>query len=85
MKFKFFNLLMGIIIPFFVCSQNNVLKNSFKNNLEQDEITRSYVNPVRIIWQSDNGNDFIKNSDVLLKSFNGQLSTSGEEIGRAHV
>ncbi len=78
MKFKFFNLLMGIIIPFFVCSQNNVLKNSFKNNLEQDEITRSYVNPVRIIWQSDNGNDFIKNSDVLLKSFNGQLSTSGE-------
>lgn len=78
MKFKFFNLLMGIIIPFFVCSQNNVLKNSFKNNLEQDEITRSYVNPVRIIWQSGNGNDFIKNSDFLLKSFNGQLSTSGE-------
>ena len=59
-------------------SQNNVLKDNFKNNLEQDEITRSYVNPVKIVWQSDNQNDFIKNSDVLLESFSGQLSTSGE-------
>ena len=78
MRFKFFNLIIGIIIPFFVFSQNNVLKNNFKDNLEQDEITRSYVNPVKIVWQSDNQNNLIKNSDVLLKSFSGQLSTSGE-------
>ncbi|MGV8963499.1 MAG: alpha-L-rhamnosidase C-terminal domain-containing protein [Candidatus Saccharimonadaceae bacterium] len=78
MRFKFFNLLIGIIIPFVVYSQNNVLKNNFKGNLEQDEITRSYVNPVKIVWQSDNQNDYIKNSDVLLKDFNGQLSTSDE-------
>ena len=78
MRFKFFNLIIGIIIPFFVFSQNNVLKNNFKGNLEQDEITRSYVNPVKIVWQSDNQNNLIKNSDVLLKSFSGQLSTSGE-------
>ncbi len=78
MRFKLFNLIIGIIIPFFVFSQNNVLKNNFKDNLEQDEITRSYVNPVKIVWQSDNQNNLIKNSDVLLKSFSGQLSTSGE-------
>lgn len=77
MRLKFSNLLIGIIIPFIVCSQNNVLKNNFKDNLELDEITRSYVNPVKIVWQSDNQNNYIKNSDVLLKNFNGQLSTSG--------
>lgn len=80
MRIKFYNLLIAIIIPFVVYSQNNVLKNNFKDNLEQDKITRSYVNPVRIVWQSDNENKYIKNSDVLLKSFNGQLSTSGEEM-----
>lgn len=78
MRFKFFNLIIGVIIPFFIYSQNNVLKDNFKDNLEQDEITRSYVNPVKIVWQSDNQNDFIKDSDILLKSFSGQLSTSGE-------
>ena len=77
MRFKFFHLLIGIILPFIVCSQNNVLKNNFKDNLEQDNITRSYVNPVKIVWQSDNQNNYIKNSEVLLKTFSGQLSTSG--------
>lgn len=78
MRFKIFNLLIGIILPLLVFSQNNILKNNFKDNLEHDEITRSYVSPVKIIWQSDNQNNLIKNSDVLLKSFSGQLSTSGE-------
>lgn len=78
MRFKIFNLLIGIIVPLLVFSQNNILKNNFKDNLEHDEITRSYVSPVKIIWQSDNQNNLIKNSDVLLKSFSGQLSTSGE-------
>ncbi|MDD2476695.1 MAG: alpha-L-rhamnosidase [Dysgonamonadaceae bacterium] len=80
MRIKFFNLLIGLIAPLVVYSQNNVLKNNFKDNLEQDKITRSYVNPVRIVWQSDNENKYIKNSDVLLKSFNGQLSTSAEKM-----
>ena len=77
MRLKFSNLLIGIIIPFIVCSQNNVLKNNFKDNLELDEITRSYVNPVKIVWQSDNQNNQVKNSEVLLTKFDGQLSTRG--------
>ncbi len=54
------------------------MHDNFKNNLQKDEITRSYVTPVRIIWQSDNRSNQIKNPEVLLTKFDGQLSTSGE-------
>jgi hypothetical protein len=61
-----------------VYAQKNVLQNHFKNNLQKDEITRSYVTPVKIVWQSDDQGNQIKNSEVLLTKFDGQLSTSGE-------
>ncbi|MDD4398930.1 MAG: hypothetical protein PHS01_05225, partial [Dysgonamonadaceae bacterium] len=78
MKFKALFITIFTILSFNLISQNSVLENNFKNNLNHDEITRSYVNPVKIVWQSDNQNVNIKNSAVLLKDFNGQLSTSGE-------
>ncbi|MEA5081065.1 MAG: alpha-L-rhamnosidase C-terminal domain-containing protein [Dysgonamonadaceae bacterium] len=78
MKFKALFITIFTILSFNLISQNSVLENNFKNNLSHDEITRSYVNPVKIVWQSDNQNVNIKNSAVLLKDFNGQLSTSGE-------
>ncbi len=59
-------------------AQTNVLKNNFENNLTEDEITRAYVTPVKIIWQSDNNNKQVKNPNVLLTKFDGQLTTSGE-------
>ena len=59
-------------------AQKNILQDHFKDNLQKDEITRSYVTPVKIVWQSDHQDNQIKNSEVLLTKFNGQLSTSGE-------
>lgn len=56
-------------------AQNNVLQNYFGDNLTKDEITRAYVFPVKIIWQSDN-NNHVKNSEALLTKFDGQLTTS---------
>lgn len=58
-------------------SQNNVLKSAFENRLQKDEITRSHVTPVKIIWQSDTEGKQVTNSEVLLTRFDGQLSTSG--------
>ncbi|MEA4948372.1 MAG: alpha-L-rhamnosidase, partial [Petrimonas sp.] len=45
--------------------------------MQKDEITRSHVTPVKIIWQSDTEGKQVTNSEVLLTRFDGQLSTSG--------
>lgn len=63
-------------------AQKNVLQDHFKNNLLNDKITRSYVTPVKIVWQSDHQGNQIKNPEVLLTKFDGQLSTSGEGMCR---
>jgi hypothetical protein len=69
---------LALCISGSVYAQKNVLQEHFKNNLLKDEITRSYVTPVKIVWQSDDQGNQIKNSEVLLTKFDGQLSTSGE-------
>jgi len=60
-----------------ISAQNNLLEKHFENNLTKDEITRAYVTPVKIIWLSDDEGKQVKNPDVLLTKFDGQLSTSG--------
>lgn len=70
----FLTILLGASTLF---SQNNVLKSAFENRLQKDEITRSHVTPVKIIWQSDTEGKQVTNSEVLLTRFEGQLSTSG--------
>lgn len=70
----FLTILLGASTLF---SQNNVLKSAFENRLQKDEITRSHVTPVKIIWQSDTEGKQVTNSEVLLTRFDGQLSTSG--------
>lgn len=57
-------------------AQLNILKNQFKQNLRQDEIIRSYVTPVKIIWQSDTEGKQVIKPEALLTRFDGQLSTS---------
>ncbi len=61
-----------------VPAQKYLSERTFQGQLVKDEITRAYVTPVKIIWQSDNKNNQVKNSEVLLTQFDGQLSTSGE-------
>ena len=59
-------------------AQNYLSERTFQEQLVKDEITRAYLTPLKIIWQSDNKNQQVKNSEVLLTQFDGQLTTSGE-------
>lgn len=77
MKRLFICFSLSLLFTGSILAQKNVLTETFRNNLEKDEITRSYVTPVKIVWQSDNDNNQVKNSEVLLTKFEGQLSTSG--------
>ncbi len=74
---KHYLLLFLLLGSFELLSQNNVLKNAFENRLHKDEITQSHVTPVKIVWSSDQTGKNVKNPEVLLKGFDGQLSTSG--------
>ncbi|HBG40149.1 MAG TPA: alpha-L-rhamnosidase [Porphyromonadaceae bacterium] len=71
------------IVSFLFCvnilfAQNNILRNNFDEQLQDDRISKSYVTPKKIVWLSDQDNKYVKNQDVLLSGFDGQLSTSGE-------
>lgn len=76
------NLTLGLflLVGNVLFSQNSVLnlKTFFNDNFRKDEIARAYVTPVKIVWQSDNGNNRIKDPEVLLTPFDGQLSTSNQ-------
>lgn len=71
-----------LVILFFLLVENTfaqtcLSERNFHGQLIKDEITRAYVTPVKITWQSDNQNNQVKNSEVLLTKFDGQLSTRG--------
>lgn len=74
--------LLSIIFLFLLTgnlpAQEYLSERTFQGQLIKDEITRAYLTPVKIIWQSDNKNQQVKNSEVLLTQFDGQLTTSGE-------
>jgi hypothetical protein len=61
-------------------SQEFLNEKTFQGQLVEDEITRAYLMPVKIIWLSDDQNENIKNPDNLLSPFDGQLTTSGAEM-----
>ncbi|MEA5127893.1 MAG: alpha-L-rhamnosidase C-terminal domain-containing protein [Proteiniphilum sp.] len=77
MKQFFITFSLTLLFTGSIHAQKNVLTENFRNNLDKDEITRSYVTPVKVVWQSDNKNQQVKNPEVLLTQFDGQLSTSG--------
>jgi hypothetical protein len=71
---RFLFISFTLLFTYNLNTQKNVLAGNFPNNIKKDEITRSYVTPVKIVWQSNNNNDHIKNPEVLLTKFDGQLS-----------
>ena len=70
--------LLIFLLPKSVSAQRYLSERAFQDQLVEDEITRAYLTPVDIIWQSDNQNKHVKNSEVLLTPFDGQLTTHGE-------
>lgn len=78
MKSKLFKLVILLLYTGILCAQNNILKDNFGGKLKKDEITRGYITPLKIVTQSNNTeNSFVRNSEVLLTDFDGQLSTNG--------
>lgn len=71
-----------LFIALFFCTANitaqvHLSEKLFNGELIKDEITRAYITPAKIIWQSDTQNKQVKNPEVLLTQFDGQLTTSG--------
>lgn len=52
------------------------LTNTINGFSATGEITEKLINPVRIVWMSDNTGKYIQNADELLKDFNGQISVA---------
>lgn len=78
MKSQLVNLIFFLLITGSISAQNNVLKSNFSAWMTKDKITRSFITPSKIIYQSENNSDsYVKESQVLLSGFDGQLSTDG--------
>src|SRR5690554_6504237 len=67
-----------------VPAQTYLSERAFHDHLVKDKITRAYITPVKIVWQSDNQNKQVKNPEVLLTTFDGQLTTSGKGMCVLH-
>ena len=59
-----------------IYAQKYLSERAFQSQIVKDEITRAYITPVKITWQSDKQNNQVKNPEVLLTQFDGQLTTS---------
>ena len=53
-----------------------VFGSEYEGKTQNDELTRTYISPLRVVWKSDTTGEFIKNSDVLLKMGNSQSDMS---------
>ena len=53
-----------------------VFGEAYKNKMRPSEMTKTYLTPQRIVWQSDSTGTFIKNSEALLKKGNGQVAVN---------
>lgn len=59
-------------------AQKYLSERAFQGQLVKDEITRAYITPRKIIWHSGNPGKQVRNPEVLLTSFDGQLTTRGD-------
>ena len=62
MKQFFITLSLALLFIANIHAQKNVLTENFRNNLDKDEITRSYITPVKVVWQSDSKENQVKNT-----------------------
>lgn len=72
------------LTPGNISAQKYLSERAFHGQLVKDEITRAYITPVKIVGQSDIQNHHVKNAEMLLNTFNGQLTTSGKEMCVLH-
>ncbi len=70
--------LLLFLLPEDASAQQYLSEKEFQGRFCKDEITRAYISPAKIVWLSDSQGNQVKNPEVLLSSFDGQLTTSGD-------
>ena len=53
-----------------------VFGSEYDSIAQKDELTRTFISPIRVMWTSDKTGEFIKNTQVLLKRGNSQSDMS---------
>ncbi|MBT34571.1 MAG: alpha-L-rhamnosidase [Thalassobius sp.] len=48
----------------------------YNETAQKDEMTRTFISPIKVMWTSDTSGELVKNTDVLLKKGNSQSSMS---------
>lgn len=75
---RIFLILFLLLLSENISAQNRLSEKFFPGQLAKDEITRAYLTPTKIVWQSENNNVQVKNPEALLTKFDGQLTTGSE-------
>ena len=60
----------------------SVFDSTYQGKDRRSEMTKSYLTPRRIVWQSDSGDQYIKHPDQLLEQGNGQVAVNDEGLCR---
>ena len=53
-----------------------VFGEEYNDNVIHSDLVKTYITPQKIIWQSDNSGEFIKNAASLLNKGNGQVAVN---------
>lgn len=59
-----------------------VFGEEFNDKTSQSDLVKTYITPQRIIWQSDDSDEFIKNVRSLLIKGNGQVAVNDKNLCR---
>lgn len=80
-KFNF--LLIALILTTSIQAQlPPVFGAEFHDKTSPSDLVKTYITPQKIIWQSDDSGEFLKNSIALLKKGNGQVAVNDENLCR---
>lgn len=82
MRKNFFILYLTCMLPGFACFAQlpPVFGPEYQWVTQNDEMTRTYISPVRTVWTSDPEEKLIRQTDVLLKMGNSQSEMSKRNI-----
>ncbi|WP_373516710.1 hypothetical protein [Pricia sp.] len=59
-----------------------IFGSEYTEKASHSEMVKTYLTPQRIVWQSDDTGEYIKNAETLLKKGNGQVAVNDENLFR---
>lgn len=57
-----------------------VFGDKFKDKVQHSDLVKTYITPQKIVWQSDDSGEFIKNAESLLVKGNGQVAVNDKDL-----